>query len=245
MTHPFELKYEIDVPATPEEAWDAIATGPGVDSWFMGKNEVEPREGGKLRTKSPAFDSEATVTIWKPPERLEYRTSGGPVAEHMVFDYTIERRDKGSRIRWSHSGALGDDWEAQYEAMGEGDPMYFSKLGEYLTYFLGRTATPVDVWGPRLDPPITWEVFGGPLHLEGDVSIDEPVKLTPDGFDPIEGVVDCLSKSFFGVRTDDAMYRFIRGFEGSVLVGHHLFAEGIDEPAIEAAWKAWLVREFA
>lgn len=38
MAHPLELKHEIEVYA-PEEVWDAIATGPGMDSWFMGRNE--------------------------------------------------------------------------------------------------------------------------------------------------------------------------------------------------------------
>ena len=37
------------VHATPEEVWQAIATGPGIDSWFMGRNEVEPGEGGRPR----------------------------------------------------------------------------------------------------------------------------------------------------------------------------------------------------
>ena len=49
MAHPFELKYEIEVDASPKEVWEAIATGPGVDSWFMGRNEIEPREGGTTR----------------------------------------------------------------------------------------------------------------------------------------------------------------------------------------------------
>ncbi len=43
MAHPFELSYEIEVDASPKEVWEAIATGPGVDSWFMGRNEIEPR----------------------------------------------------------------------------------------------------------------------------------------------------------------------------------------------------------
>ena len=29
MAHPFELSYEIEVDASPKEAWEAIATGPG------------------------------------------------------------------------------------------------------------------------------------------------------------------------------------------------------------------------
>ena len=49
MAHPFEVSKEIEVDATPEEVWEAIATGPGIDSWFMGRNEVEPGEGGKAR----------------------------------------------------------------------------------------------------------------------------------------------------------------------------------------------------
>lgn len=244
-THPFELSYEIQVPATPEQVWDAIATGPGVDSWFMGRNQIEPREGGTIRTQSPAFESEATITVWQPPRRLEYRTPEAPTGEHMVFDYRVEPRGSGSSVRWTHSGALGGDWEAEYEAMSEGDPMYFDKLGEYLTHFLGRTGVPVEAWGPNQGEPITWERFRGPLHLDGPVQVDERVRLTPDGLDPIEGVVDCLSKSFLGVRTDDAMYRFICGFEGSVLVGHHLFAPGVDGDEAVAAWKAWLEREFS
>ena len=46
MTHPFEIGLEAILPASPEQVWAAIATGPGIDSWFMGRNEVEPREGG-------------------------------------------------------------------------------------------------------------------------------------------------------------------------------------------------------
>jgi hypothetical protein len=39
---------------------------------------------------------------------------------------------------------LGDDWEAEYEAMSEGEPMYFRKLLEYLERFPGRTGVPIN-----------------------------------------------------------------------------------------------------
>ncbi|WP_344594066.1 hypothetical protein [Actinomadura vinacea] len=29
------------------EVWAAITTGPGADSWFMGRNETETPEGGR------------------------------------------------------------------------------------------------------------------------------------------------------------------------------------------------------
>ena len=47
MPHEFELRKEITLDATPEQVWEAIATGPGIDAWFMGRNQVEPREGGR------------------------------------------------------------------------------------------------------------------------------------------------------------------------------------------------------
>ena len=53
MAHPFEVRKELELDATPEEVWDAIATGPGIDSWFMGTNEVEPRVGGRVRMTMP------------------------------------------------------------------------------------------------------------------------------------------------------------------------------------------------
>lgn len=41
MTHPFETSHEIKVDATPDEVWEAIASGPGVDSWLMGTTGID------------------------------------------------------------------------------------------------------------------------------------------------------------------------------------------------------------
>jgi hypothetical protein len=87
--------------------------------------------------------------------------------------------------------------------------------------------------------------FRGALGLADDVSVGDRVRIAPEGLDPIEGVVDEVSRSFLGVRTGDAMYRFIRGFEGSAIVGHHLFRDGVDRQRTEAAWRDWLERTFA
>jgi hypothetical protein len=83
------------------------------------------------------------------------------------------------------------------------------------------------------------------LGLSDQATEGEGVRLTPDGLAPIEGVVDYVSPNFLGVRSDDAVYRFIYGFEGSVMVGHHLFSEGVDQAEAEEAWRSWLTRLFA
>jgi hypothetical protein len=141
---------------------------------------------------------------------------------------------------------LGGDWVAEYEAMSEGDPMYFQKLVEYVTYFSGRFAVPVDAQGPEVsDREHVMSEFRRALGLGGDVKEGDEVRLTPDGFAPIDGVIDCVSQSFLGVRSADALYRFIYGFTGVVMVGHHLFAPGADQEQAEGAWRSWLERVFA
>ena len=247
MAHRFEIDDEFQVDATPEQVWEAIATGPGLDSWFMGRNEVEPREGGTVRITHPGWTLESTVTAWDPPNRFAHRSPEGEDGTQHSFDYRIEGRDKGdTTVRWAHSGFLGDAWEAEYEGMSEGDPMYFNKLAQYLTYFRGQTATPIDAYGPQVtDRKGALAVFGDALGLTGPVAVGDQVRLTPEGFSPLEGVVDYLSPSFLGTRTNDGLYRFIHGFDGSVVIGHHDFSGDVDQREAEQAWEAWLNRTFA
>ena len=75
----------------------------------------------------------------------------------------------------------------------------------------------------------------GDTVVEGD-----KVQLIPQGLTPIDGVVDYVSPHFLGVRSDDALYRFIHGFEGTTMVGHHLFQEGVNRMEAERSWRAWL-----
>jgi uncharacterized protein YndB with AHSA1/START domain len=249
MAHPFELTHEIEVDATPEEVWQAIATGPGVDAWFMGRNEIEPREGGTIRTALGGATEEATVTAWEPPTRFASRTPEGLDGSFHAFEYLVEGREKGSTVvRWVHSGFLGENWDAEYEGLSEGDPMYFDKLRVYLTYFRGRTATPVNVFGPQVpDRDLAWRTYYHGLGLPGPVALGDAVRLTPEGLPILEGVVDWLSPTFLGVRTDDGIYRFlhVQVFGGPTGVGHHIFEGGIDQAETEQAWSAWLNGLFA
>jgi uncharacterized protein YndB with AHSA1/START domain len=248
MAHPFELTNQFEVDATPEEVWEAIATGPGVDAWFMGRNEIEPREGGTTRMAMPGSTEEATVTVWEPPRRFASRTPEGPDGSFHAFEYLVEGREKGSTVvRWVHSGFLGENWEAEYEGLSEGDPMYFDKLRVYLTYFRGRRATPVMVFGPQVpDRDKAWELFHRGLGLTAPPSLGDSVRLTPEGLPVLKGVVDWLSRDFLGVRTDDGIYRFmhISVFGGPTGVGHHIFVDGLDQEEAEGAWGSWLARVF-
>jgi len=41
------VQVEVEVPGTPEQVWQAIATGPGVGAWFV-PTEVDGRVGGTV-----------------------------------------------------------------------------------------------------------------------------------------------------------------------------------------------------
>ena len=46
------VQVEVEVPGTLEEVWQAIATGPGISSWFV-PAEFEERDGKPVAVKRP------------------------------------------------------------------------------------------------------------------------------------------------------------------------------------------------
>lgn len=249
MAHEFEVRDEVTVEATPEDVWTAITTGPAVDSWFMGRTEIEPREGGAARLAVAGFTIESTVSAWEPGKRYAFRgaeTTGGTL---HAFEYLIEARAGGSTvIRLVHSGFLGnDDWEAEYDAMGKGDRMYLRMLAAYLTHFRGRTAVcNLFLPGPHVpDRGRVWDAFTGAFGLAGPVTRGNPVRLAVDGLPVTEGVVEVAQQpDVLGARTGDGLYALVHDFMGMV-VQYHGFAPDTDATAIERAWQGWLDRSFA
>ncbi|MER5645948.1 SRPBCC domain-containing protein [Streptosporangium sp. NPDC002524] len=245
MSHEFRLTHDVDLQATPEQVWEAIATGPGVDSWFMGKNEIEPREGGRTSMAMPGFTGEATVTAWEPPHRFGYRSDPGEDGAFMAFEYLVEGRDSGgTTLRFVHSGVLTGDWEAEYDALRKGNPLYLRTLARYLEHFPGRTAVPVAAFGPQQpDQDRVWAGLTRAVGLSEQVREGDKVHFTVAG-QTVDGVVDTvLAPGFLGVRTDDALLRFVGG-GGVIMTGHHVFAD-VDRADAERTWGEWLASVYA
>ena len=142
MAHKFEISQDILVEASPEQVWEAIATGPGLDSWFMGRNEVEPREGGRAMWSIDDFTLESTVVEWDSPKRFVNRGAEALDGSTHEFDYRIDAREGGgSHIHFVHSGAL-------YRGLGE----------RIQGHERGRPHVPPQVAGvPHLLPSAVWE----------------------------------------------------------------------------------------
>jgi uncharacterized protein YndB with AHSA1/START domain len=246
MPREFELRKEITLHATPGQVWEAIATGQGIDAWFMGVNEVEPGEGGRTAMTIAGHTEEGVVTAWEPGRRFAYRGGSPDGAQWMAFEWLIEGRDDGTCVlRLVQSGVLGDDWETEYDALTKGWDMYLHQLAQYLEHFRGRPAVPVLAMVPGAgDADHVWSVLSAGLGLSGPAAEGDKVRLTPEGLDPIEGVVDWVSPEALGVRGDEGLYRFVRGYDGTVAAGHHLFGGDLGPAEAERAWQGWLTRLF-
>lgn len=244
----FEIRKEVELEASPEQVWDAIATGPGLSSWLF-PHDVEPGEGGIFRLNVSGYTEESTITGWDPPRRLAVQGAEGEDGTLMAFEYLIEGRDGNTSIlRFVHTGHLGEGWGDEYETMtGPGWDHYLHTLGQYLKHFPGATATYILAQGPK-GRPNPWPVLATALGLPGQLAQGDQVRLAPAGLPPIDGVVDYLIPAtehgfFLGIRTADALYRF-HGKPDGVDVGHHLFAD-TDQKESEAAWHAFLTRTFS
>ncbi len=244
MPHEFDVHKEIAIGATPEQVWDAIASGPGLTSWFM-PHEVEPGEGGVMRLRLGELVVESRITTWDPPRRLAF--AGGTDEAPSTFEFLVEARDGGSAVlRFVHHGVLGDDWEAEYDGFGAGWDMYLYTLAQYVERFSGRPVAFVTAEGPAASAdPAAWPALLAALGIDGEPSVGQRVRLA--GPEPVEGVVDYVTPRFLGVRSTDSLYRFHgRASIGMVVaVGHHRYVEGVDVDKEGAAWQEWLGRAFS
>jgi hypothetical protein len=125
--------------------------------------------------------------------------------------------------------------------MSKGLAMFIHTLREYLTRFRGRTAARIIANAPQMtDWRRDWATLHDALGLNVPAAQGDHVTIAPAGLPPIDGVVYYTNPDVIGIRTDDAMYRFLGGNMGPINASHHLFAAGVDESATESAWAAWL-----
>ncbi len=245
MGHRFEQRQEAELPASLEQVWAAITTGQGLDSWFMGHSEVRAGPGGTVRTTFGDYAPELSIAEWDPFRRFAYSSGEAQDGRCIAYEFLIEGRHGGSTVlRTVTSGFLpGDDWQDEYEAMTAGMQLYFRTLVEYLSYFAGRFATPITALGPA---GTTWDRDRAALHrglgLTEPVIRGDRVRVSPDGLAPIDGVVYFVNSDTIGVRSSDALYRFLRGFHKPVIASHLLFSGDADLGQAERAWQTWLSR---
>ena len=238
MSREFEITREVDLPAAPDDVWTAITAETA--AWQFPVGEAPTGEGGPIKT-------------WDPPHRLVIRMES-PDGTFNALDYAIESRDGGTaHLRYVHSGILSDEWEDQYDAIGGHTDFYLHTLGQYLEHFNGRAVTYVDqpsdgINGPAAaGAPDAMDTLRAALGASG-AGVGDEVHAPLGDAGTLDGVIDYSTPEFLGVRTDDSLYRFFgRNFFPGGVVGMsaHVFVDGLDAAASEAALKKWLDSVYA
>jgi len=183
------VQVEVEVPGTPEQVWQAIATGPGVSAWFV-PTEIDGRVGGAVTTHfGGGMDSVKTITEWDAPHRFTAEGAFGPKGPTMATEWIVEARDGGKCVvRVVHSlFAETDDWDNQLSGTESGWPSFFRILRLYLEYFPGQPSSPIQLVAM---PPASgaWEKLAGALNLEG-AALGER-RDAGDGAPPLRGIVE-------------------------------------------------------
>lgn len=241
MLKEFEVRWEGELPATPQEVWDAFTRHTAGWLW---KIDYEPWVGGSEEGLS---NGDGRVTVWDPPRHFTTRVDlddGG----FNQLDYVLEPRGTGTYLRFRHNSTVPvEGYDDDVDACRLHTDLYNHSLGEYLRHFAGRDAAYLRVDGPEASAD---GGFAAMLHAMGvpdDVAAGDEVVLTPTGIAPIEGVVDYRTDRFLGVRSADALYRFYGrdAWGWPAGLAHHLFADGADEASNERAWTTWMNDLFA
>lgn len=254
-----EIHAEIEVPGTPEEVWDAIATGPGITSWFMPAH-VDERPGGDIvHGHGTEFSSTGKVTAWEPPHRFVYEEGdfpGSDPKQPIATEWLVEAKAGGTCVVRLVMSGFGpdDDFAKASESYSAGWRTALNDLRLYLTHFAGQTAAPIAVAGAAAGTrDEVWAQLTGALGVTADAAPGDRVTASAGGWTSLSGTVQQAEPGILTLLLDapapglaligaggpgEAVFTFVRA---------HLF--GNDAPAIaardEPTWQAWLDEQFA
>ncbi|KYF87261.1 ATPase [Sorangium cellulosum] len=255
------VQAEVEVPGSPEEVWRAIATGPGISSWFV-PSDVEEREGGAAVSHfgpGNSMDSVSKITAWDPPRRFaaESPEDMGPGSPAVATEWIVEARSGGSCVvRVVHSWfASTDDWDKQFEGHEQGWVAFFRILRLYLSHFRGEPSAALQVMGAGPAPlAATWDALVGQLGLAG--AAEGQRVSTSAGAPPLAGVVERAGPSEHPellLRLDEPApgiaHIFALPMAGKIFLPIRLYLYGDQAKAAaaraEPSWQAWMAERFS
>jgi uncharacterized protein YndB with AHSA1/START domain len=212
------IQIEVEVPGTPEEVWQAIATGPGISSWFV-PTEFEERDGKPVAVKvnmGPGMESRSAVTAWEPPRMWAAQADGwAPGSPPLANEWSVEARGGGICIvRIVQSlFASTDDWDYQLEGAKSGLPGFLRTLRIYLTHFRGQRSALMQRMAPAAGTEAeAWETLTAALGVKG-LSVGQR-STSPRGVPAFSGVVEYVTES-----PNDALLRLDKPGPGIAALG--------------------------
>jgi uncharacterized protein YndB with AHSA1/START domain len=257
MTPERRIEVEIEVPATPEQAWEAVATGPGITAWFM-PADVEGHVGGSIvHHHETDMETSGTVIAYDPPHRFAYEELGwmpdGERAAHVTAtEFLVEARSGGScvvRVVMSGFADEGDAWDRAIESFQAGWRQALLGLRLYLSHFRGEPVATINAVGEEDAPAdAVWADLTGALGLPAQPQEGERIATSAPGVPRLAGTVEKAGERMLTLVLDEpapGIGLVAAGGPGEqvyVFVRAQLFGDDAAEVAAreQEAWTAWL-----
>ena len=253
------IQVEVEVPGTPEEVWQAIATGPGISSWFA-PAEFENRDGKPFAltlSLGPGMESRAAVTAWDAPHKFVSEADGWfPGSPPIASEWSVEARNGGvCVVRVVQSlFASTDDWDDQLIGSESGFPGAFRILRLYLTHFRGQRSAFMQFMAPVAGTPAdAWATLTAALGFGGEAAVGRGWAV-PAGVPALAGVVEHVEKNPPGalIRLEQpgpgTAVLFTMDLGTSVMATFSFYLYGDQADATVARerplWQAWLQERF-
>ncbi len=187
------VQVECEVPGTPEQVWEAIATGPGVSSWFVACT-IDGRVGGNMALDfGGGMVSSPKITAWQPPHRFAAEDqSWSPGGPPIATEWTVTAKSGGTcTVRVVHSlFASTDDWDGQLEGVEQGWPAFFRVLRFYLAHHRGERCAILNAMAmPQGDVASVWTTLTQALGLP-QPRPGQRTRLAAPGATPIVATVE-------------------------------------------------------
>lgn len=229
------IQVEVEVAGTPEEVWQAIATGPGISSWFAPTvfEEGDGKPVAMTVTFGPGMESRSVLTAWDPLRKFTSEAAGWfPGSPPVATEWSVEARAGGvCVVRVVQSlFASTDDWDGQLIGTESGIPGALHVLQIYLTYFRGQRSAFMQFMAPIEGTPANaWAALTAALGFNG-TGVGERWTV-PAGAPALGGVVDTISQTPPG-----AMLRLEQPGPGTAV----LFTMDLGGPSVMATFSFYL-----
>ncbi len=230
-----EVESSIEIPGTPEEVWELVATGPGVSSWFVPTRTEgdDARPTQIICSFGPGMEAVAEILAWAPPRSFRAEAPWGPDMPVATEWHVEAQSGETCVVRVVHSlFSSTDDWDDQLEGTESGWRSFFTVLRLRQTHFRGLPASVAQashmVAGSAAD---VWARASAGFGVAGEGAWTGPGGAT--------GIVDRASDSEVFIvlerPTPGLLHLSAQPMGGQVMVAARRFHYGADVPAPDEA----------
>ncbi len=248
------VSVEVEVPGSPDQVWQAIATGPGISSWFV-PTQVEERLGGTTTSDfGMGMESTSTISQWDPPRSFTKDGDGmSPDAPPVATEWIVEAKSGATCVvRVVHSWfASSDEWDGQWEMVEQGWKAFFDILRLKLERFPGQPSAAFDAAGmANGSESEAWAALTGPLGLM-DAAVGAEVRSSADT-PPLSGKVEIAGQGEAMLLTHEPgtgichLSAMPMGGPTYLSIRFYLFGDGATTAVAgaEPEWSRWFTERF-